>query len=504
MKLKHRSDCSRTRILVQALALAGLVGLPGLAAAQAAPVELEGPISNIVANADGSATLTVFGQPFRVPPTASIRTPTSTLTVEQLTDPTSLPGRSQPGFIGGTAIMVGSVDGAGAAPQIDDVFVEPAENVALGVVTKNDGTGMSALGIPLVAIDDARIPNEGFHNEHGFEVRKETVPVGAGVAIEGYYANDALHYFLVETTGGELVNDVPQTSIVRARCSAGGTLEVQGSSYQPAQAAIQIKGGNGFVYGTIDTTVDPLDPQFGTYRFRTDVNNGEVNEPGACPSEVVALNLTHSPQTEATAGVDGVVAPPPAPAVNLAPTATDDLENSFVDLSTILELIDNDTDPNGTATLDPTSLQLTVDPLLPISVVNNNDGTVNFTASATGIYSFSYSVADSGGLRSNEANVTVTVDQVLVDNVSVDRANYRTSQSRWNLRGSSNQPGVTVTLSLVRNSVALGDIGTVTADATGAWTLDARNSPLVAIHGDVVRATSTGGGQDEAPIAVSR
>jgi hypothetical protein len=54
----------------------------------------------------------------------------------QLADPATLPGRTEPGFIGGTAIILGTSDGI--TNTADDVFTEPAENVVLGLITASN------------------------------------------------------------------------------------------------------------------------------------------------------------------------------------------------------------------------------------------------------------------------------------------------------------------------------------------------------------------------------
>lgn len=498
------------RPLFGALAVAGLIGISGPAAAQVAaqPVEIEGPISGITYDPqDESATVTVFGVPFRVPKGTPISTPTrSDLTTGELADTGKFSGRSQDGFVGGTAIMVG--ESANGVTTITSVFAEPAENVALGVITHNDSeNGIRALGIPLKPIQDGaitpRIPPEGFHNSFGFAVNPATVPVGAGAGVEGYFGEDgALHYFLVEVTAGDLLEDVPQTSILRARCDPGGRLEVQGASYQPAVATIEFRNKNNELFGNITTIASLEDPRFGDYRFRTDVNNGEVDSVGACPSVIKAVNLANG--TEATATVDGVEAPPPLPPVNEPPVAVNDEAATFVGLATQVELTANDTDSSGNVTIDPTSVDFVLPAGSPLAVTNNNDGTVTVSSPATGIYTFTYTVADSGGLRSNEATVTVTVDAAPVDTVDITRANFRTGDARWNVRGTSNHPGVVVDVILVRGGTELGSIVQATADATGAWAIDVRGTALVAQPGDVVRAVSSDGGTDEEPVVVSR
>jgi hypothetical protein len=80
-----------------------------------------------------------------------------------------------------------------------------------------------------------------------------------------------------------------------------------------------------------------------------------------------------------------------------------------------IDVVANDTDVNGD--LDPTTVAVTGTPANG-TVVNNGDGTVTYTPNA-GFFSppadtFTYTVDDLAGNTSNEATVTVTVNEVVV------------------------------------------------------------------------------------------
>jgi hypothetical protein len=169
-----------------------------------------------VDNGDGTGLITVLGVTVVIPATAPINSPTATLTVAQLADPTPLPGRSSPGFIGGTAIINGTTDGV--TSTADDVFVEPAENVVIGTIShatctnadcSNPGDTLAVLGSPLVRLTDARIPAGPPGNAFGSAIDlSQGGLLGATVSAEGYFGQVAT----VPPPGGAArFTDVPNT-----------------------------------------------------------------------------------------------------------------------------------------------------------------------------------------------------------------------------------------------------------------------------------------------------
>ncbi|NMG00388.1 Ig-like domain-containing protein [Aromatoleum toluolicum] len=493
--------------LVRTLALLCALGAPALVSAQVAPIpfESEGIVKGIYNRPDGTGVeLTVFGRTFLVPPGATIHTPTKTLTAAELVDPSRFPGLYRDGFVGSTAILLGEVtlspDATTATPVIKDVAIEPAETVLLGTLTKNDAGVMSVLDIPLLPSTDPRLLSKGYKNEFGFAVEPASIPIGTFAAVEGYFGDDGnFYHFSLEAGGGLLVDPgTGKTSITRTACVPGARLDVQGATYLPSASVVEFRNPkSNYLYGSMSTTVDLEAPEFGTYGYRVDVSGGEVDSDGACPSQIRVVNLTNG--TEAIATVDGVTAPaaPPTTAPeNVAPVATADAATVFVGLATEVHLTLNDTDANGN--MDPTTLQLVGVPT-GLAVQNLLNGDLQVTADAAGTYSFGYTVADTGGLTSNQATVTITAQPVAVDVVDLVRANFRIDKSRWEMRGTTNQAGAQVTAVHVRTGAT---IATVTSDVTGAWQIDVRNSPILAVAGDIVRVTSSGGGTDQEVVNI--
>ena len=93
---------------------------------------------------------------------------------------------------------------------------------------------------------------------------------------------------------------------------------------------------------------------------------------------------------------------------NSAPKASFDSATTTGCEPVTFSLVDNDTDIDGN--LDPNSVTITQDPSKG-SVVNNGDGTVTYTPDdgPNSTDTFNYTVADTGGLVSNNATVQVTI-----------------------------------------------------------------------------------------------
>lgn len=254
----------------------GLAAALGMVQAQTvAPAALEGPISSIQ-RAGANVNVVVMGITVRVRPATVITTPTATLTLEQLLDTTPLPGRSEPGFVGGTAIVEGNTTASGIVIA-DTIFVEPAENVVIGIVTENASGALKVNGLAVTMLADARIPAEPLRNDLGFEIAAEAVTVGTIVALEGYYSasSRALHSFILEATGTPALNPGLQVSILRAQGRADrGELEVRGGvSGVPAGAVVTVQirapraNGTSRLLGTVTATPDVL-ANSQSYRFR--------------------------------------------------------------------------------------------------------------------------------------------------------------------------------------------------------------------------------------------
>lgn len=245
----------------------------------------------------------VMGALVAVPQGAPIHSPTnSSLSWTQFTT-VPFPGRSQPGFKDGTAIVTG--DSQGGIIYADDVFSDISEHVvvgeATGSVTVDDGsTRASVNNIPLIPLDDVRMKAGAPINGFGFEVNPAQITTGSLVSVEGYFAGGKLNYHSFEADGASLIfPDTAEVSILRAQCRFRGgnrnELEVRGGTKNPAGGQVTIEYSNpasatGWTAVTpnvtpvVDTTVTPAQ---GLYRYTASNITFPANF-RVCPAQVRA------------------------------------------------------------------------------------------------------------------------------------------------------------------------------------------------------------------------
>ena len=251
------------------------------------PSEIEGRIESVTATSPTEVTLVVMGMTVKIDTTrVPVVTPTATLSHAQIVDATPLPNRTEPGFVGGTAIVIGTVDSTGLITA-EDVFMEPAENVVLGVITST--APLTVNGIPVVFLNDPRMPAVPIKNEFGFVVNFAGVTNQTPVALEGYYSASTFNAFLLEVSGfAPLASSAPQVSITRVRgreqedATQNDRLEIRGAitmghtlNNTENLTILGVREDNTtFVLSnTVVATRDLEDPRFGLYRLSIQFND---------------------------------------------------------------------------------------------------------------------------------------------------------------------------------------------------------------------------------------
>lgn len=157
--------------------------------------------------------------------------------------------------------------------------------------------------------------------------------------------------------------------------------------------------------GSIDfreATVTPLGTDTGGIVINADVGFTIVQfrcSPGTVDEATGAITFVDP----AAAFTSTQIVVPPA-----APVANDDSASVGAGQSVSVNVVANDTDVNGD--LDPSTVTIVTAPLAG-TATPNADGTVTYTNTDETALSdtFTYTVADTGGLVSNEATVTITI-----------------------------------------------------------------------------------------------
>lgn len=193
--------------------------------------------------------------------------------------------------------------------------------------------------------------------------------------------------------------------------------------------------------------------------------------------------VTLGAQTSNTATATIDIAP-----VNDPPLAVNDATNAIAGIAKTINLLANDSDPDGAA-----DLAAAVGIVPPAGVTMSvTGGTVNFLAAAAGTYSFTYQAQDvAGALSANAATVTVQV--AAAETVSIAKNEYVRSKSFLKAAGTvSPAAGQTVRIDFVDAAGnVVGFVGTYPTDAAGAWQV-ATTAPLPA-GASAMRVTTSNG-----------
>jgi len=178
--------------------------------------------------------------------------------------------------------------------------------------------------------------------------------------------------------------------------------------------------------------------------------------------------------TDGNGGFDTATVTLTVTPVNDAPVANDDSGTTDEDTSVNIDLTTNDTDIDGT--INVASIVITSDPSNGSLVVNAN-GTVDYTPNTNynGSDSFTYTVEDNDGLVSNEATVSLTINDVNDPPVAVNDSGTTDEDTALNIDLTSNDTDLDGTID-VTSIVIISDPSNgslvVNADGTVDYTPD--------------------------------
>ena len=182
--------------------------------------------------------------------------------------------------------------------------------------------------------------------------------------------------------------------------------------------------------------------------------------------------------------------------VNDAPVAVDDAVTVTVGVAGTVNLIGNDTDPDGNADVvaigsftQPNNAGVTV-------TAGATPGTVSILSTVTGTFTFSYTAQDAAGAQStvgtgnNQGIVTITVNPA--ETVSINKNQYDTRAASLSVEGTTTPPSnTTVTIVFTNNAgTVLGTAGSTTVVAGRFKFNGATPLPTGATQ---LRATTTAG-----------
>jgi hypothetical protein len=158
--------------------------------------------------------------------------------------------------------------------------------------------------------------------------------------------------------------------------------------------------------------------------------------------------------------------------INDPPTAVNDSATATINVATQINVLANDTDPNGQA--DIVAIANLTQPTPAGASVAVNGNVVNFTGTAVGTYTFTYRAQDAQGALSNAATVTVTVGAG--GTITVSRA-LLVSGTSLVVEGTVTPAGQTLTIQFatLNQAIAGSRVFTVTPRADGRWAISVRN-----------------------------
>lgn len=197
---------------------------------------LEGPAGAIASNGVGGASVTVGGTVLDLAAgvgAPDVRGPAGVLAYADLMNPAPLPGRIEPGFVGGPIVAGGSTTPAGVV-TVGTFSIQPGIASLTGAVTANTlgtiGGSLVVNGTPCVLNADPRLPMGRLINDLGLPINAASVLPGAAALVSGYPATDGtgkIYCYSIEILGVAPAAPGLAVGIERA-VNNGGVISVRG------------------------------------------------------------------------------------------------------------------------------------------------------------------------------------------------------------------------------------------------------------------------------------
>lgn len=250
--------------------------------------------------------------------------------------------------------------------------------------------------------------------------------------------------------------------------------------------------------GAIITIVSP--PALGTAAVNGQAIDYTPN-PNANGTDGFTYRVTVGTSASNIAAVTITITP-----VNDAPVAANDAFTAIAGVQTQLNVLANDTDPDGQA--DLTAAVNVTQPTPAGATVTVVNGLPIFTAQAGGVYTFTYQARDAAGaVSANTATVTVTV--AAQETVSIQLAEFRTGGREWRVSGVVTPTASgTMTIRYANGPNAGFVVGTAAINPDGTWLFREANvtglrDPRTG-QASQIRATGPANGSATANITLRR
>lgn len=250
----------------------------------------------------------------------------------------------------------------------------------------------------------------------------------------------------------------------------------------PTQNLVILGNDSNVAGGTVAITAMP---RLGTALLMPDGSIDYTPALNASGADLLTYTVTIGGQVSNTGTVSIELMP-----VNDLPVAQNDAANAVLGNTLQINVLANDTDPDGAA--DLAAAQLLTLPASGATVTGGAGGVFDFLASASGSYTFTYLAQDMAGATS-AVPATVTVQVSAGETLAISRAEYVSSKGRLRAQGTLSpvaQQTVRVDFANAAGTV-LGYAGLATTDAAGLWQLDVA-VPLPT-GANRLRATSSNG-----------
>ncbi len=247
---------------------------------------------------------------------------------------------------------------------------------------------------------------------------------------------------------------------------------------QPVNAVLGVNATNGNVILNIDGGF--------TYTPALDFTGGDSFTYAARDSD---NNLSNLATVTITVG-----------AANDAPTAGNDTAATDINTSVVIEVLANDTDTDGG--INPATVAVTSPSANGGAVTADGSGFVTYVPAPdfVGVDTFTYTVADGLGAISNTATVTVTVNNVVAEVITVIRAEFRASRNEWRVTGVSSVSAPNSMNIFVGPSATGVQLGLAGVDALGTWAFRERNSATLPNGATTITVQSAGGATVTVPL----